>query len=399
VIVIGGGAAGFFAAINCKLLNPSFDVKILEKTTKLLSKVLVSGGGRCNVTNHCFDNKQLVKNYPRGEKELLQVFSRFAVQDTINWFKKQNIELKVEPDGRMFPVSNKSETIANCFLDLAKKLKIEVITQCEVQKINKSKSFEVTTSKGNFESDALICSMGGNNKPEGYKILKEIGHNIISPIPSLFTINLPSEHIKKELQGVAVQNATVSIEKTKFNYTGPVLVTHWGLSGPAVLKLSAYAAPYFFETEYKNNILINWTGTLKLNDILDDLNEQKLKAGGALLYKTPCFEIPKRLWEFLVHKTGILPDTNWSNLSKQHLNKLCEMLYRDVYKMEGKTTFKEEFVTAGGIDLKEIDFTSMQSKLIKDLFFCGEVLNIDGITGGFNFQSAWSTAYICASSV
>ncbi len=371
----------------------------MEKTTKLLSKVLVSGGGRCNVTHHCFDTKQLVKNYPRGEKELMQVFSRFAVEDTIRWFKEQHIELKTEADGRMFPASNKSETIANCFLDLAKKLKIEVITQCEVQKIIKENIFQIKTSKGNFEADALICSMGGNNKLEGYKILKELGHNIISPIPSLFTINLPNETIKKELQGVAVKNATVTIEKTKFNYTGPVLVTHWGLSGPAVLKLSAFAAPHFFETDYKNNILINWTGNLKLNEILDDLNAQKINSARSIVVKTQLFELPKRLWEFLIDKADIPTDMNWSNISKQQLNKLSEILFRAVYKMEGKTTFKEEFVTAGGIDLKEIDFKTMQSKLVKDLYFCGEVLNIDGITGGFNFQSAWSTAYVCASSI
>ena len=340
-----------------------------------------------------------MKNYPRGEKELMQVFSRFAVEDTINWFKEQHVELKVETDGRMFPSSNKSETIANCFLDLANKLNIEVILQCEVQKITKEDIFEIRTSKGNFEADALICSMGGNNKTEGYKILKELGHNIISPIPSLFTINLPGEHIKKELQGVAVQHATVTIEKTKFNYTGPVLVTHWGLSGPAVLKLSAFAAPYFFETEYRNNILINWTGNLKLNEILEELNDQKINSARSLILKTPLFELPKRLWEFLLNKADILSDTNWSNISKLQLNKLSEILYRDVYKMEGKTTFKEEFVTAGGIDLKEIDFKTMQSKLVKDLYFCGEVLNIDGITGGFNFQSAWSTAYVSASSI
>ncbi|MDZ4666084.1 MAG: NAD(P)/FAD-dependent oxidoreductase [Bacteroidota bacterium] len=399
VIAIGGGAAGFFAAINCKLLNPSFEVKILDKTNKLLSKVLVSGGGRCNVTHHCFDNKQLVKNYPRGEKELMQVFSRFAVYDTIHWFKEHDIELKVEADGRMFPVSNKSETIANCFLDLVKKLHIEVITQCEVQKIIKKETFELHTSKGNFETEVLICSMGGNNKMEGYKILKELGHNIISPIPSLFTLNLPAENIKKELQGVAVQNATVTIEKTKFNYTGPVLVTHWGLSGPAVLKLSAFAAPHFFETDYKNNILINWTGNLKLNEIIEKLNDQKINSSRSIIIKTPLFELPKRLWEFLVVKAGIVSDTNWPNVSKQHIHKLSEILFRDVYKMEGKTTFKEEFVTAGGIDLKEIDFKTMQSKRVKDLYFCGEVLNIDGITGGFNFQSAWSTAYVCASSI
>lgn len=410
VIVIGGGAAGFFAAINCKLLNPSFDVKILEKTTKLLSKVLVSGGGRCNVTHHCFDNKQLVKNYPRGEKELLQVFSRFSVEDTIQWFKERGIALNTEADGRMFPASNKSETIANCFLDLTEELNIPVITQCEVehiehvfdvagQNVPSNQHFELRTSKGNFEADAVICSMGGHNKPEAYKILKDLGHNIISPIPSLFTINLPGEKIKTELQGVAVKQATVSIERTKFNYTGPVLVTHWGLSGPAVLKLSAFAAPHFFETDYKNTILINWTGNLKINEVTNILNQMKIDSSKALVMNTPLFELPRRLWEFLSKKAGISSEINWANISKQQVNKLSELLYRDGHKMEGKTTFKEEFVTAGGVDLKEVDFKTMESKLIKGLYFCGEVLNIDGITGGFNFQSAWGTAYVSATSI
>lgn len=399
VIVIGGGAAGFFSAINCKLLNPDFEVLIFEKTTKLLSKVLVSGGGRCNVTHHCFDLKQLVKNYPRGEKELMQVFSRFAVEDTIKWFKEQGVELRTEADGRMFPVSNSSETIANCFLGLAKKLKIQIITQCDVQKITKNGQFEIKTNKGDFVADALICSMGGNNKSEGYKLIKELGHNIISPIPSLFTINLPGEEIKSELQGVAVKEATVSIEKTKFNYTGPVLVTHWGLSGPAVLKLSAFAAPYFFETNYRNTILINWTGNLKLDEILEELNQTRSAQSKTLVANLTMFGLARRLWEFLVDKAGISRETNWSNISKQYLNKLGEVLYRDVYKMQGKTTFKEEFVTAGGVDLKEVNFKTMESKLVPGLYFCGEVLNIDGITGGFNFQNAWSTAYICASSL
>jgi predicted Rossmann fold flavoprotein len=399
VIVIGGGAAGFFSAINCKHLNPGYDVKILEKTTKLLSKVLVSGGGRCNVTHHCFDIRQLVKNYPRGEKELLQVFSRFAVEDTIRWFKEQGVELKTEADGRMFPVSNKSETIANCFLHLAKKLDIEVITQCEVKKITKTDHFEFKTTKGDLEADTVICSMGGNNKMEGYQLIKDLGHTIISPIPSLFTINLPGEEIKKELQGIAVKEATVSIEKTKFTYTGPLLVTHWGLSGPAVLKLSAFAAPHFFETQYRNTILINWTGNLKLIEVNDALNQMRFDSSKSMVTNLPMFELPRRLWEFLVKKAGIRTDTNWANIPKQQVNKLAEILSRDVYKMEGKTTFKEEFVTAGGIDLKEINFKTMESKLVPGLFFCGEVLNIDGITGGFNFQSAWSTAWVCASSL
>lgn len=399
IIVIGGGAAGFFAAINCKLTHPNYEVIILEKTNKLLSKVLISGGGRCNVTNHCFDNTQLVKNYPRGEKELMQVFSRFAVKDTIEWFAKQQVKLKVEADGRMFPESNSSETIINCFMNLTKKLNIDILTQCEVTQITKSDQFQIKTTKGNFNADAVICSLGGHNKTGAYQLLLNLGHTIKEPIPSLFTINLPNETIKKELQGVAVKNAKVSIDQSKHFYEGPVLVTHWGLSGPAVLKLSAFAAPFFHEHNYNRVIKINWTGSLKLNEITEELKEQKTNAARSFINKTPLFDLPKRLWEFLIEKANISDQLNWSNLPNTQLNKLAEILVSDSYKMEGKTTFKEEFVTAGGIDLKEVNFKTMESKLIPGLFFCGEVLNIDGITGGFNFQAAWSTAFICAQSV
>ena len=399
IIVIGGGAAGFFAAINCKLMHPEYEVSILEKTTKLLSKVLVSGGGRCNVTHHCFDNAQLVKNYPRGEKELMQVFSRFAVKDTLDWFKKEGIEIREESDGRMFPATNKSETIANCFLNMAEKLNIAIITQCEVFEIKKDEQFNLKTSKGNYKVDTVICSSGGHNKSSAYQFISALGHKIIEPIPSLFTLNLPNESIKKELQGVAVKQAKVSIEGTKYFYEGPLLVTHWGLSGPAVLKLSAFAAAHFFESNYTNIIKINWVGSLKLNEITERLIEEKQSLTRSLVYNTPLFDLPRRIWEFLLNKAEIKTDANWPNISNAQLNKLANQLCNDAYKMEGKTTFKEEFVTAGGVDLKEVNFKTMESKLVSGLFFCGEVLNIDGITGGFNFQSAWSTAFVCAGSV
>lgn len=399
IIVIGGGAAGFFAAINCKLMHPNYEVTILEKTTKLLSKVLVSGGGRCNVTHNCMDNTQLVKNYPRGEKELLQVFSRFSVKDTIEWFKNQDIELKVENDNRMFPSTNKSETIANCFLNLSHQLKINIVTQCEVFKIIPGKHFEVKTSTGVLNCDAVICSAGGHHKIGAYQFISNLGHRIIEPIPSLFTINLPNESLKEELQGVSVKQAKVSIKDTKYTYLGPLLITHWGISGPAVLKLSAFAAAHFFASNYTNTILINWAGELKLNEIIEVLNHQKKNALKSYVINTPLFDLPKRIWEFIIHKTQLNSTLNWSNISNNQLNKLAEQIYSDAYKMEGKTTFKEEFVTAGGVDLKEVNFKTMESKLVNGLFFCGEVLNIDGITGGFNFQAAWSTAYTCALSV
>ncbi len=399
VIVIGGGAAGFFSAINYKLFHPDKNVIILEKTSKLLSKVFVSGGGRCNVTNSCFDNKVLIKNYPRGEKQLQQVFSRFSVEDTINWFKNHGVLLHTEADGRMFPVSNSSNTIINCFLNLCNELEIKIITHCEVLQILPGNTFEVKTTTDSFICKNIICSIGGHPKENAYQFIKELGHTIVKPIPSLFTINLPSENIKKELQGISVENAKVSVENSKLNYTGPLLITHWGLSGPAVLKLSAFAAEFFYNTDYKNNIIINWLPHFKQQELQELLLQQKQNNSKAFPYSSPQFKFPKRLWEYLLQKAHFNKDVNWANVPDKWVNKLCELLQNDIYKMEGKTTFKEEFVTAGGINLNEINFKTMESKIINGLYFCGEVINVDGITGGFNFQAAWSTAFVAASSI
>jgi predicted Rossmann fold flavoprotein len=398
IIIIGGGAAGFFAAINAAELHPGLRIIILEKSNKLLGKVRISGGGRCNVTNHCFEVNDLLKNYPRGSKELKQVFSRFNVSDTIAWFKKHGVELKAENDNRMFPVTDNSETIIECFMFHAKKYDIEIKMQEEVLELHSQAdgAINVITSKTNYMAKAVICSSGGHNQLKNYNFIQKTGHTIDELIPSLFTINLPNEKIKK-LMGLSVRHATVKVEGTKHNYTGPVLITHWGLSGPAVLKLSAFAAKDFFDMDYKANIHVNWTG---------DLNEEEVKKvfGRFLSTRTqiinsPLFEIPKRLWEFLLMKSEIDPEKPWIELGKKQQNKLAQLLTKDVYNMHGKTTFKEEFVTSGGVNLKEIDFKTMQSKIMKNLYFCGEVLNIDGITGGFNFQNAWSTAFIAASSL
>ncbi|PBQ34978.1 aminoacetone oxidase family FAD-binding enzyme [Sphingobacteriaceae bacterium] len=400
MIVIGGGAAGFFAAINLAQQKPGAQITILEKTNKLLSKVKVSGGGRCNVTHQCFEDQQLVKNYPRGSKELLQVFSQFNVQSTIDWFKKQGVVLKTEEDGRMFPYSNDSQTIIDCFLDLTKQYRIQIITQCEVFAIQKvNEKFVLKTNKDVMESDALICALGGHNKSGAYDILKNLGHTIDNPLPSLFTLNFPNELIKKELQGVSVKNAQVLIDGSKLNYNGPVLITHWGLSGPAVLKLSAFAAKEFFDVNYVAGIRVNWAYPLKHEQVLFNLKQIQKEKHKALPRTNAQFELPKRLWEFLCESAEIANDKPWAEVSNKHINKLVELLCNSRYKMEGKTTFKEEFVTCGGVNLKEIDFKTMQSKVVPGLYFCGEVMNIDGITGGFNFQAAWSTAYICASSV
>lgn len=365
-----------------------------------MSKVKVSGGGRCNVTNQCFENSELVKNYPRGNKELYQVFSKFSVQDTINWFKQQGVILKTEADGRMFPYSDSSQTIVDCFLNLAHTLNIAIKTQCEVVSIRKNEiDFVLKTNGDTLTATALICASGGHNKAGAYQLIENLGHKIDPPIPSLFTFNLPGEAIKKELQGLSVQNVQVKIANSKLNYSGPVLITHWGLSGPAVLKLSAFAAKDFFELDYKSGIFVNWVYPLQRAEVELELKRIQKEKHKALPWSHAFFNLPKRLWEFLCFTAGIDNTKPWAEVSNKHLSKLTDGLCNSHFNMEGKTTFKEEFVTCGGVNLKEIDFKTMQSKLVPGLFFCGEVLNIDGITGGFNFQNAWSTAWICASSI
>lgn len=401
ICVIGGGAAGFFAAINASLFYPGARITLFEKTAKLLGKVSVSGGGRCNVTHHCFDNSVLIKNYPRGEKELRQVFSRFSVQQTITWFKEHGVVLKTEEDGRIFPVSDSSQTIIDCFLKLAKERGISIFTSSEVIGVEKgTEGFTLKVKLGQdtfYESaDAIICAIGGHAKQEPYRFIKVLGHTITPLLPSLFTINLPTDTIRKELQGLAVAQAGVKLAGTKFNYQGPVLITHWGLSGPAVLKLSAYAAQHFYEANYNATILVNWTGTLTAEAVMEVLRQQQKERHKAVPANYPCFQLPRRLWEFLCNKALDDSGKTWAELSKKEMQRLSEQLCNSVYAMQGKTTFKEEFVTCGGVDLKEIDFKTMQSKIVPGLFFAGEVVNIDGITGGFNFQNAWSTAWIAA---
>jgi predicted Rossmann fold flavoprotein len=399
IIVVGGGASGFFAAINCAIHFPKSKIVILEKSNKLLSKVKISGGGRCNVTNHCFDVDELLKNYPRGAKELKQVFSQFSVLDTIKWFEEKGVKLKVEHDGRMFPESNSSETIINCFLNEAKKYNIDVKLNEEVLSIHKVKNgnnLQVKTINQEFVADAVICSIGGHHQLKNYSFIKQLGHTIDELVPSLFTLNIPLDNIK-QLMGLSVKNGIVKVINTKHQYTGPVLITHWGFSGPAVLKLSAFAANDFYKLNYQAQISVNWTGIANEELLKHELQNHLHQK--SLIVNTPLFEIPKRLWEFLIEKSDISNTKPWIELGKKQLNKLAQTLSNDIYLMHGKTTFKEEFVTSGGINLKEINFKTMESKLVPHLFFCGEVLNIDGITGGFNFQNAWSTSWIASKSV
>ncbi len=408
VYIIGGGAAGFFCAINMAEQHPDYSITILEKTTKLLSKVLVSGGGRCNTTHYCFDNAEMVKNYPRGNKELRGIFSRFSVKDTIDWFQERGVELHAEVDGRMFPSTNNSQTIIDCFIDQARELGVKVKCKMEVVSISEgTKGLQLKLKEGlpiaigteeikKIDADIVVVATGGFPMKKGYSFLEKTTHSIIEPIPSLYTFNLPKDPVI-ELMGVAVKEATIKIAGTSFTYSGPLLITHWGFSGPAVLKLSAFAAGHFHETNYKADILINWVNLGQEQTRTEFL---KQTSGRKMLPKNSnIFNLPKRLWEFLLLKAEIDPNIAWEETAKKKTNKIIELLSNDVYHMQGKTTFKEEFVTCGGIPLNEIDCKTMQSKKLPGLYFAGEVLNMDGITGGFNFQAAWSTAWVVANSV
>lgn len=396
IIIVGGGAAGFFTAINIAEKNPKLKIAILERGKEVLSKVRVSGGGRCNVTHACFEPNELVKFYPRGEKELRGPFHQFCSGDTIEWFEKHGVELKIEDDGRMFPVSNSSQTIIDCFLEATGKLGIKVLTGQSVQSIFKAENYwKIDTQDENYATEKLVLATGSN--PKIWEMLQTQGHAIVSPVPSLFTFNIKDSRIK-ELPGVAAQ-VTVTVKDTKLESTGPLLITHWGMSGPAILKLSAWGARTLFDKNYQFTIFVNWINDVETEDaekILKDLKQEHAKK--AVSKKSP-FDFPNRLWESLVLASGIETETKWADLSKIQLQNLASQLTKAKFQVNGKSTFKEEFVTAGGIDLKEINFKTMESKLHKNLYFAGEIVNIDAITGGFNFQNAWTSGFILAQNI
>lgn len=400
IIIVGGGAGGFFTAINIAEKNPKLKIAILERGKEVLTKVRISGGGRCNVTHACFEPNELVKFYPRGEKELRGPFHQFCSGDTIEWFEKHGVELKIEEDGRMFPVSNSSQTIIDCFTTATKKLGIQVLTGQSVQSIYKSE-----TSDGNFwkietQNEQYICKklvLATGSNPKMWEMIQEFGHSIVSPVPSLFTFNIKDTRIK-ELPGVSAQ-VSVKVKDTKLTSTGPLLVTHWGMSGPAILKLSAWGARTLFEKNYQFTIFVNWLNDIDTEDAEKILKELKQEHSKKTVSKKSPFEFPNRLWESLVLASGIFEETKWADLSKIQLQNLSNQLTNGQFQVNGKSTFKEEFVTAGGIDLKEINFKTMESKLHQNLYFAGEIVNIDAITGGFNFQNAWTSGFIVANSI
>jgi hypothetical protein len=400
LVVIGGGAAGFFAALTAARQAPDARVMILEKSARVLAKVRISGGGRCNVTHACFDPATLAGFYPRGGKELRQVFSRFQPRDTVEWFATQGVRLKTEADGRMFPVTDDSATIVECLERVARDLHVEVHTGCSVSGIRTAPSggFELALSDGTLRADRVLVATGGSPMEKGLHWLTSMGLDIVPPVPSLFTFNLPGDPITS-LQGVVVEPAEVRLQGTRFRETGPVLITHWGLSGPAVLRLSARAARELVAVQYRQDVLVDWLPASSDEQVLDRFSHNR-QAHGARQLRSYTFEgLPRRLWEFLLDQADVPHTATWSDLRSNQARRLLELLRRDRHRVDGKTTFKEEFVTCGGIHLKEVDFRTMESRQIPGLYFAGEVLDIDGLTGGFNFQAAWSTGFVAGSSM
>jgi predicted Rossmann fold flavoprotein len=400
LIVIGGGAAGFFGAIQAAEKKKGLKVLILEKSPKLLAKVKVSGGGRCNVTHHCFEAIKLTHHYPRGEKALKQVFKKFQAKETVEWFARKGVALKSEPDGRMFPVTNDSQTVINCFLDEADRLKIDIKTGNGVVKIlPENNLFNLICQNGEIVTGKkILIATGGHAKGDAYQFIEALGHTIVEPIPSLFTFN-DSQKEFKDLMGIAVANAEIKIAGTKLSERGPVLITHWGLSGPAVIKLSAWAAEHLHTLHYKFTALVSWVGTVKEEQFREELMAIKSQRSKQKIQSNPLFALPQRLWLRLCELAEVEEQKIWAELPQRNFNKLIEFLIRCPFMISGKTTFKEEFVTCGGVDLKEIDLETMESRKVKNIFFAGEVLHIDGETGGFNFQAAWSTSYVASESI
>ncbi len=404
VIIIGGGAAGFFTAINAAEKNPDLKIIILERGKEVLTKVKVSGGGRCNVTHAEFLPKELTQNYPRGEKELLGPFHSFMTGDTIEWFSKRGVELKIEEDGRMFPLTDSSQTIIDCFISETERLGIDVLKGQSVKSIEHFDSaqqpfWKLETLSDEFSAEKLVIATGSN--PKIWKVLESLEHTIVPPVPSLFTFNIDDERIK-DLPGLSTE-ASVRIlnenKKTILESEGPLLITHWGMSGPAILKLSAWGARLLEPTKYHFSIQVNWLLDISSSEITEQLKSLKIELAKKTVLKNAQFDLPKRLWQSLVAASAISETTTWADISKGQINTLALQLTESRFYVHGKSTFKEEFVTAGGVELKEVDFKTFKSKKHKNLYFAGEVLNIDAITGGFNFQNAWTGGFMVAQSI
>ncbi|MEL6908858.1 MAG: NAD(P)/FAD-dependent oxidoreductase [Cyanobacteria bacterium J06555_3] len=405
VIVIGGGAAGFFGAIACSEANPNLRVTLIEAGTKPLAKVRISGGGRCNVTHHCFEPARLVENYPRGGKALRGAFSRFQPQDTVQWYQSRGVKLKTEADGRMFPITDSSSTIIDCLMQSAQKAGVDLRTGVGVKTVKQyldreGKSYFQVELKNErvLKCDRLLIATGSN--PLGYRWAKNLGHKVESAVPSLFTFNIKDPRLQG-LAGVSVGNAQLKLGtgKNRLEQTGALLITHWGISGPGVLKLSAWGARSLFDLKYNSCLQINWLPKYNQEDLREILSTLKQTNPQKKIVNYCPVELPKRLWQSLISYAGIKPDKVWSEISKKELNKLVSEIAQGQYEVKGKGVFKDEFVTCGGVSLKEVNFKTMESKKCPGLYFAGEILDIDGVTGGFNFQSAWTTSWLAGQAI
>ena len=400
LVVIGGGAAGFFCAVNSARMDKNLRVIILEKTNKLLAKVKISGGGRCNVTHACFELKEMSKRYPRGENFVRKAFHQFFTSDTIKWFEERGVKLKTEEDGRMFPVTNTSQTIISCLMNEVNKYGLEIRMNTEVKQLRKKDAhFEIITANGSLTNADYVCvACGGFPKRSMFQWLENTGHTISEPVPSLFTFNLP-KHAITELMGVSVESVKVKVEGTRLSEDGPLLITHWGLSGPVILRLSAWGARELAIKNYAFKIHVNWLPAHNEADLRTYLNNQRITYPSKRFSSLSFSELPNRLWQFLLDQSEISADTRFADLPSRLENLLIKNLFDQVFEIKGKTTFKEEFVTAGGIALNEINVNTMMSKKWENLFFAGEVTDVDGITGGYNFQYAWTSGWIAAKAI
>lgn len=400
VVIVGGGAAGFFAAINAAEMNPQLRIAILERSHKVLSKVRISGGGRCNVTHAEYDPGELVRYYPRGEKELLGPFHKFMTGDVVAWFEERGVPLKTEPDGRIFPVSDDSQTIIECLTRKTKELGIGVWTGQSVSDVIKVEgAWNIHTKSHIFTARQLVIATGSDSRM--WNMLEKLGHTIVPPVPSLFTFNINDERIG-DLPGIA-RDATVKVlddgRDETLRSTGPLLITHWGMSGPAILKLSAWGARILATKKYRFSIEVNWLIDATPEEVVENIKALKNSSGKQVVVNHVQYGVPKRFWGNLVRAAGIPVDANWGDISKSQIKNLAHQLTAGRFEVDGKSTFKEEFVTAGGVELSEIHFQTFRSKLHPGLYLAGEILNIDAITGGFNFQNAWTGAYLAAKSI
>jgi predicted Rossmann fold flavoprotein len=396
VIVVGGGAAGFFAAITCAEADPSADVTILEKSPEFLSKVRISGGGRCNVTHACFDPRDFATRFPRGEQELIGPFQRFGAKDTVDWFKRRGVKLNAECDGRMFPLSNTSQTIIDCLVNVAKAANVKSQTDCGVERVvaRAEAGFDLTLSNGEtLFCDRLLLATGGCRTADAGDLAVSLGHTLEPPVPSLFTFHLETPWLT-ELAGVSVESVDASVPGTKLRERGALLVTHMGLSGPVILRLSAWGARELHERDYNFSLRLNWLPRLDADEIATELKWRRSQQPARLVVNSPISPLPARLWEQLVIAAGVKRDTRWAIITRSGQHSLVQHLIGTELQVTGKSMNKEEFVTCGGVRLSEVNFRTMQSRLCPGLYFAGELLDIDGITGGFNFQSAWTTGWI-----